>query len=89
LAAASGSYFDVMRRYFLAEARMRGYAVVDLQNVFIAANIQKGARFEWDIDGHWNAAGHGQAAQAVLGSGLFSAVFSDSSGAAPLNRSSH
>ncbi len=53
-----GSYFDVMRRYFLQSARMRGYEVLDLQQVFLAHYVKHGQVFEFVTDMHWNPLGH-------------------------------
>ena len=66
--AASASYFGLMRRYFIAEARRRGFEAIDLDPAFFARHRQTGARFEYPNDGHWNSAGHEVAADAILAS---------------------
>ena len=73
LAAARGSFVDVMRRYFLANADRAGYAAIDLQPRFIAHYRRRRQRFEWPRDDHWNALGHERCFDAVAGSGLLSA----------------
>ncbi len=73
LAAARGSFVDVMRRYFLANADRAGYAAIDLQPRFIAHYRRHRQRFEWPRDDHWNALGHERCFDAVAGSGLLSA----------------
>ncbi len=66
--AVLDSYFVRMRRYFLEESRRAGFEAVDLDPMFFARQPQ---RFEFPTDAHWNDAGHGVAAQAVLESGVF------------------
>ena len=58
LQRAAGSYRDVMRRYFMAEAFAKGYETIDLQPVFAAHYARHGERFDWPQDVHWNALGH-------------------------------
>lgn len=68
-AAAAGSYFGQMRRYFTVEARQRGYPVIDADDSFIPeARSDPAARFEWPSDGHWNVLAHRLIAEAVLAS---------------------
>jgi len=66
LEQAQGSYFGRMREYFMKAAAARGYAVADLQPRFLERHAREGIRFEWDIDAHWNAYGHEEAAAAVI-----------------------
>ena len=75
LEAARGSDFDVMRRYFLANADRRGYETLDLQPRFIAHYRKHRQRFEWPQDIHWNAPGHERCFDAVRSSKLLSAAF--------------
>ena len=67
LAAARGSFVDVMRRYFLANADRAGYETIDLQPRFISHYRRHRQRFEWPHDGHWNALGHERCFEAVAG----------------------
>jgi len=64
-----------MRRYFAAAAQARGYAVLDLQPVFIARNRQDGSRFEFPTDSHWNELGHRLVAEELRGSAVFRQLF--------------
>jgi len=66
------SYFVQMRTYFLAEARLIGYEVVDMDPHFFASYQADRKRFEFPADNHWNAVGHGVAAEALLNSRVFS-----------------
>lgn len=75
LESVSGTYFVLMRRYFMERAREHGYAVLDMEPRFIARHARDGVRFEWEIDHHWNAYGYEEAAAAVLESGLPQKVF--------------
>lgn len=70
LLKAQGSYFDLIRQYFIETAILKGYEVIDLQSPFIARHDKDGARFEFPTDGHWNGLGHQVAADAVSASNL-------------------
>lgn len=65
------SYFERMRRYFLMQATRLGYEVIDMQPPFQSRHKLDGSRFEWTIDGHWNALGHEEAAKAIVASHTF------------------
>ena len=67
-ASGAGSFFDRMRKAFLAKAAGLGYGVVDLDPQFFARYRASGETFEVPDDGHWNAAGHQIAADAVRSS---------------------
>ena len=86
LAAARGSYFDLMRSYFTTEAAGSGFEVVDLQTHFIAHHRQHGERFEFDTDAHWNERGHRVAADAVAGTATFHGLIKRASSANPTYR---
>jgi hypothetical protein len=79
LKAAQTSYFSQMRSYLVTHARPLGYNVVDLQPRFVARHARDGMRFEWPIDAHWNAAGHDEAAKAVIDTGILARVFGSGS----------
>jgi hypothetical protein len=67
--SVSDSYFGRMRRYFMAEARRLGYAVIDADDQLIPyAVAHPDARFEWPTDGHWNPLANGLIAAAILNS---------------------
>jgi hypothetical protein len=75
LKAASGSFFDLMRRYLIEHAEQRGYEVVDMQPRFIQRHARSGQRFEFSSDHHWNGLGHEEAASAVASSNAFRQLF--------------
>lgn len=66
-----GSYYAVMRRYFIAEARERGFEVIDMQPIFMDHYEKHGLRFEFPNDGHWNSLGHELFENAIAKSGVF------------------
>jgi hypothetical protein len=72
--AGAGSYFDQMRRAFLAKGEALGYEVIDLDPAFFARHGRTGERFEYPTDGHWNPAGHEVAFEAVMESRLLKAT---------------
>ena len=59
------SFHDVMRRYFMDEARADGYDVIDMQPVFVDHYRSHQQPFNWLRDTHWNALGHGLCAEQV------------------------
>ena len=69
---ANTSYFARLRRFFIGEARRRGYEVVDMNPIFAEAYARDGKRFEPAGGGHWNGYAHGLAALAVGRSRPFS-----------------
>jgi hypothetical protein len=75
LKAAAGSFFDLMRRYFIQQAGLRGFEVVDMQPRLIHRHALDGSRFEFPSDDHWNGRGHEEAARAVASSRVFREVF--------------
>ena len=75
LKTARGGFVDEMRRYFIANARRRGYETIDMQPIFIAHHREHRQRFEWPQDGHWNALGHELCRDAVARSALLSKTF--------------
>ena len=60
-----GSYHDVMRRYFMDEARADGFEVIDMQPVFADHYRAHRQPFNWLQDLHWNPLGHGLCAEQV------------------------
>ena len=75
LAVPSGTFMAVMRGYFLAHARRKGYETIDLEPRFIAHYRTHGRRFEWPRDLHWNALGHEVCFDAVRSSALLTGTF--------------
>jgi len=70
LSHANGSYFDVMRQYFLEQAKRNGYEAIDMQPRFISRYRREGSRFEFALDAHWNGFGHQEAAEAIASSAV-------------------
>ncbi len=65
LKAANGSYFSLMRKFFMKYAGSKGYEVIDMQPIFMANYQQNGMRFEFPNDGHWNELGHQVVADSI------------------------
>jgi hypothetical protein len=75
LIKANGSYFDLMRKYFVEVAMNKGYEVIDMQPIFIKKHKSEGIRFEFSSDGHWNEAGHVLVAEKIRASAVYRALF--------------
>jgi hypothetical protein len=75
LKAASGSYFDLMRRYLIERGARGGFQVVDMQPRFLRQHALDGSRFESASDHHWSGRGHAEAARAVAASSVFRQLF--------------
>ena len=75
LREAEKSAQGFLRRYFTAEARSRGYEVLDMQPAFIDRHRRDGARFEFPSDNHWNELGHRLVADQIQASAAFARVF--------------
>ena len=71
LVSARGSYFDLMRTYFVDVATKRGYEVVDMQSIFLAHHQQHNRHFEHQHDMHWNALGHALCFEAISKTAFF------------------
>lgn len=67
LAASRASYFGKLRRDLITKAKARGFIVVDLEPVFLAAFAKDGEHFEYPTDPHWNSHGHEVVTAAVRG----------------------
>jgi hypothetical protein len=65
---SAGTYFDLMRRAFIAKAGTLGYEAIDLDPAFFTRHARTGESFSYPRDGHWNPAGHDVAADTVLAS---------------------
>ena len=74
-ASAGDSYFGLMRGHFMAQARRRGYGVINADDYFIPyAAAHPAARFEWPTDNHWNGLAHDLIAQAIRNSSWFAGL---------------
>lgn len=76
LARAQGSYFDLMRQYFLEQAKRNGYEAIDMQPRFHSRNRRDGSQFEFVTDAHWNGLGHEEVAHAIASSRMLDALMS-------------
>jgi len=74
LSRVKGSYFDLMRRYFLERAQKNGYEAIDMQPRLISRHRREGSRFEFALDAHWNGLGHEEAADAIASSVVLQAI---------------
>lgn len=72
---AIGSYFDLMRKYFIKVAVNKGYEVIDMQPIFIKKHESEGIRIEFPSDGHWNKAGHILVAEKIKASAVYRTLF--------------
>jgi hypothetical protein len=75
LASVKGSYFEIMRDYFMENCLKENYEYIDMQEIFVARHSQDGSRFEFPTDGHWNSLGHELAARAIASSRVFKSTF--------------
>jgi len=62
------SFWERIRKAFIAEARSRGYEVIDLQEAFANDYARNKRRFEFELDSHWNGEGHRVLAEQVAAS---------------------
>jgi len=69
-ARQKASFFHQARQTFLAAARAKGHAAIDLDDYFLKEFSHTGQRFDFPTDGHWNGLGHAVAAKAIGQSGL-------------------
>ena len=75
LMKVKGSYFGLMRKYFIRVAMSKGYEVIDLQPIFIKRHEIEGIRFEFPTDLHWNEAGHRLVAEEIKASDVYKRLF--------------
>ena len=68
----AGTFFDVMRRYFLDRAMAAGYEAIDLDQLFLPRYAKMGERFDFfpNDSSHFNANGHRVIAEALSASRL-------------------
>ena len=71
LGSLEGSYFEVMRHYFMTSATEEGFVVIDMQQEFADHYKRNGHRFEFPHDSHWNPIGHEVFANAVQRSQVY------------------
>ena len=75
LRQAQNSYIARMRRYFMEQARARGYEVLDMEAAFVKRHRLDHSRFEFPGDGHWNALGNRLVAEELRKSAVFARLF--------------
>lgn len=73
--AGEDSYFGLMRKALLKEARERGYELIDLHSHFAARYHRDKELLHFPDDRHWNSTGHATVAEAIMHSRLFSKIF--------------
>jgi hypothetical protein len=68
----AGTFFDILRRYFLEQASARGFEAIDLDPLFLARYQKTGERFDFfpNDNSHFNANGHRLIADALQSSRL-------------------
>jgi hypothetical protein len=64
-AAAPASYFGRMRTALIAQAREKGFTVIDMEEPMRADYAAARRRFEFPTDAHWNSHAHALAAGAI------------------------
>ena len=64
----SGSFFKIMRDYFILSAQQNGYEIIDMNRIFSNDFKENRTRFEFKRDWHWNPYAHSLVASAALGS---------------------
>ncbi len=69
------SFFSIMRRYLAAGAQVKGFEVIDLEATFALDYQQRGLKFEYSNDYHWNPIGHEVVATAIQQSPIFDVIF--------------
>lgn len=72
--ATAASYFGSMRRYFMQNAVLQGFEVIDMQPIFLQHYQKHGQPFDFPLDNHWNSFGHQLFAEAVVESKVFSQI---------------
>lgn len=60
--------FAKRREYFIKQARLQGYFVVDLQSAFQNSYLLFGQKMEFPHDAHWNKKGHSVVAEEIRAS---------------------
>lgn len=64
------TYEAIMREYFVSAAGEHGYEIIDLHPHFERNFAQRGNRFDYPTDSHWNELGHEVAYYATIGSDM-------------------
>ena len=75
LLATRDSFWYKMRKYFIEEATLKGYRVIDMQDIFLENFVENKMKFEFERDLHWNENGHSVVSNALLNSNLWEDIF--------------
>ena len=75
LSATKDSFWYKMREYFISEANIKGYQVIDMQNIFLKNYTENKIKFEFKNDLHWNQYGHSVVSKALSSSNLWNEIF--------------
>lgn len=62
------SYFGIMRDYFINEATLNNFSLIDMQPIMVSEFKNKNQKFEFTDDFHWNEIGHSIVAEAIINS---------------------
>ena len=54
----SQSFWYKIREYFIKQANIKGFEVIDMQEKFREQYKKNGKKFEFETDSHWNSEGH-------------------------------
>ena len=75
LQESHGSYYDIMRQYFIKIATIKGYEVLDMQPYFIKTHQENNTTFEYPTDNHWNKNGHKLVAEKIANTKVYKELF--------------
>ena len=65
------SFWFKMRNYFIQEAKLRKFEIIDMQEAFKNDYNQNSKKFEFKKDSHWNSYGHATVAKSILKSNVW------------------
>jgi hypothetical protein len=75
LAETKGSMAQVMNDYFIAQAKARGYEVIDMTSILVAQYAKDRRKFEFPLNYHLDGHGHDMVSRAVVNSNAFRRTF--------------
>ena len=65
------SFWYNIRQYFMKEAKLKGYHVLDMHEEFKKSYRDKKKKFEFKTDSHWNVFGHKTVADSITNTDLW------------------
>ncbi len=68
----SESFWYKIRNYFIMQASLKGFEVIDMQKEFIKDYMQNNKKFEFITDSHWNSVGHAAVTKSIIESDVWS-----------------